>query len=174
MNNLQNNQEDYKKSDRKRYSLEDFQDIVKELRSETGCPWDRAQTHGSLTQCMLEEAGEAVSGIKLYEKTGNPDSMKEELGDLLMQVVLHAQIAEEEGLFNMQDVIGEISEKMIRRHPHVFRPDGQPLHGEEPNPEHLIGWQEIKKKEKENQTFSETKHKKKLRKLIAKFYGKMM
>ena len=89
----------------KKYTFTDFSQIIKELRADTGCPWDKKQTHGSLTRCMLEEAAEAVSGIKIYEKTGNPDNMKEELGDLLMQVVLHAEIASEEGLFTMDDVI---------------------------------------------------------------------
>ena len=90
-------QEEYLKTEKeeKFYTFEDLRTIIKELRAETGCPWDRRQTHGSLTLCMLEEAAESVSGIKLYEKTNNPDNMKEELGDLLMQVVMHAQIAEE-------------------------------------------------------------------------------
>ena len=108
------------KEERKEYSLDDFKGIIKVLRSEHGCPWDRAQTHGSLTGCMIEEAAEAVSAIKVYERTGNKESMQEELGDVLMQVVLHAQLAEEEGLFTLEDVIRGISEKMIRRHPHVF------------------------------------------------------
>lgn len=186
MNNLSMDSKDYIQSSTtkgthsenecvpKLYTLEDFRQIIKELRAETGCPWDKRQTHGSLTGCMLEEAAEVVSGMKLYEKTGNADSMKEELGDLLMQIILNAQIAEEEGLFTLEDVIGGISEKMIRRHPHVFHPDGTPLHGEEPNPNHLKSWQEIKKEEKEKQTFVEPKHKKKLRKLITKIYQKIL
>lgn len=157
-----------------KYTLEDFQTIVKALRSEHGCPWDKAQTHGSLTGCMIEEAAEAVSGIKLYEKTGNGDSMKEELGDVLMQVVLHAQIAEEEGLFTLEDVIGEISEKMIRRHPHVFEPDGTPLNGREPDPANIRSWKEIKEIEKKNQSFHESFLKKCLRKTFAKFYKKII
>ena len=68
----------------------------------------------------MEEAAEVVSGINILKETGNADNLKEELGDLLLQVVMHAQIAEEEGLFTMEDVIGGITEKMIRRHPHVF------------------------------------------------------
>lgn len=158
----------------KQYTLEDFQAIVRTLRSEHGCPWDKAQTHGSLTGCMIEEAAEAVSGIKFYEKTGNGDSMKEELGDVLMQVVLHAQIAEEEGLFTLEDVIGEISEKMIRRHPHVFEPDGTPLEGREPDPENIRSWKEIKKMEKKSRNFHESSAKKRLRKGFAKFYKKIL
>lgn len=154
----------------RQYTLDDFQAIIKTLRSEYGCPWDKAQTHGSLTGCMIEEAAEAVSGIKLYEKTGNGDSMKEELGDVLMQVVLHAEIAEEEGLFTLNDVIRGISEKMIRRHPHVFEPDGTPLNGREPDPANVKSWQEIKTAEKENQSYRESSAKKRFRKIIAKFY----
>lgn len=158
----------------KQYTLEDLEEIIKTLRSEHGCPWDKAQTHGSLTGCMIEEAAEAVSGIKLYEKTGNADSMKEELGDVLMQVVLHARIAEEEGLFTLEDVIAGISEKMIRRHPHVFEPDGTPLNGREPDPSHVKSWQEIKAIEKEKQTYRESLFKKRFRKTVAKFYKKFL
>lgn len=156
------------------YTLQDFQAIIKTLRSEYGCPWDRAQTHGSLTGCMIEEAAEAVSGIKLYERTGNSDSMKEELGDVLMQVVLHAGIAEEEGLFTLDDVIDGISKKMVRRHPHVFEPDGTPLKGREPDPANLKSWQEIKAAEKENQSYFESSAKKRFRKTVAKFYKKFL
>lgn len=100
--------------------------------------------------------------------------MKEELGDLLMQVVMHAQIAEEEGLFTLDDVICQISQKMVRRHPHVFELDGTPLHGKEPDPENLKSWQEIKEEEKRQQTFSRSPHKKKLRKLLVKIFEKML
>ena len=100
--------------------LEDLQKVVAALRAPDGCPWDRKQTHESLKPCCIEEAAEVISGINILEATGNADNLKEELGDLLLQVVMHAQIAEEEGLFTMEDVIGGITEKMIRRHPHVF------------------------------------------------------
>lgn len=164
------------KTDEKKqhYTLEDFRQIIKTLRSEHGCPWDKAQTHGSLTGCMIEEAAEAVSGIKLYEKTGYCESMKEELGDVLMQVVLHAEIAEEEGLFTLDDVIGGISEKMIRRHPHVFEPDGTPLNGREPDPATIKSWQEIKAEEKKNRSYCESSAKKRYRKIVAKFYKKFL
>lgn len=161
---------DKKKVEQAQYTLEDFREIVKTLRSEYGCPWDRAQSHGSLTGCMLEEAAEAVSGIKLYERTGNSDSMKEELGDVLMQVVLHAQIAEEEGIFTLEDIIAGISRKMICRHPHVFEPDGTPLQGKEPDPANLKSWKEIKEEEKSLQKYRESSVKKCLRKAFAKFY----
>lgn len=161
---------DKAKAEQAQYTLESFREIVRTLRSRDGCPWDRAQSHGSLTGCMLEEAAEAVSGIKLYEKTGESGSMKEELGDVLMQVVLHAQIAEEEGIFTLDDVIAEISEKMIRRHPHVFEPDGTPLRGKEPDSANLKSWKEIKEKEKSLRNYRESSVKKGLRKAFAKFY----
>lgn len=122
---------------------ERFVDIVKILRSEGGCPWDREQTHVSLKPGCIEEACEVICGINILEETGNPDNLKEELGDLLLQIVMHARIAEEEGLFTMEDVLKGISEKMIRRHPHVFG-DAEVKDSEEV----LANWAEIKKEEK--------------------------
>ena len=101
-------------------AMEELQQTVASLRAPDGCPWDRVQTHQTLKAACVEEAAEVVSGINILEKTKDPRSLKEELGDLLLQVVMHAQIAEEEGLFTMEDVIRGINEKMIRRHPHVF------------------------------------------------------
>ena len=124
--------------------FEKFNDIIKTLRAPEGCPWDREQTHVSLKKACIEEAVELVAGIDMYEKTGNADNMKEELGDLLLQVVMHAVIAEEEGLFSMDDVIRTVSEKMIRRHPHIFG-DAKA----ETSEEVLKNWDEIKKKEKD-------------------------
>lgn len=100
--------------------MEEFLQTVAKLRAPDGCPWDRAQTHESLKAACVEESAEVVCGINILSETGKPQSLKEELGDLLLQVVMHAQIAEEEGLFTMEDVIRGINEKMIRRHPHVF------------------------------------------------------
>lgn len=97
-----------------------FVDIVARLRAEDGCPWDREQTHASLKPGCIEEAAEVICGINIYEETGNADNLEEELGDLLLQVVMHAQIAKEEGLFDIGDVIKGIADKMVRRHPHVF------------------------------------------------------
>ena len=77
--------------------IERLENIVKTLRSENGCPWDRAQTHGSLKPECIEEAAEVVCGINIYEKTGDAENLKEELGDLLLQVMFHSVIAEEEG-----------------------------------------------------------------------------
>ena len=100
--------------------FEAFEQIIRMLRSPGGCPWDREQTHESLKPACIEEAAELLGAINMYARTGNAANMKEELGDLLLQVVMHAVIAEEEGLFTMDEVIDTVSEKMIRRHPHVF------------------------------------------------------
>ena len=119
-----------------------FREIVARLRGRDGCPWDRAQTMESLKPCMINEMTEAVAGIDLYKATGNPENLCEELGDVLLQVVLLSQIAEEEGLFTIENVIEGISRKMIRRHPHVFG-SGSSL------PEDVPGqWEEIKRAEK--------------------------
>ena len=93
-------------------------EVVSELRDPNdGCPWDLEQTHLSLIPYVLEEAYEVVNAIR----ENNPDELKEELGDLLLQIVLHAQIAKEKNLFDISDIIDLITEKLIRRHPHVFR-----------------------------------------------------
>ena len=97
-------------------SFESFQEIVARLRAPDGCPWDREQTHLSLRTHLLEETYEALAAID-SEKV---DDMREEFGDLLLQIVLHAQIAAEEGEFTMNDVIKHIHDKIVRRHPHVF------------------------------------------------------
>ncbi len=91
-------------------------DVVARLRAPDGCQWDREQTHETLRPNMLEEAYEAVDAID----SGDMKHLKEELGDVLLQVVLHSQIASEEGAFNIEDVAKELKEKLIHRHPHVF------------------------------------------------------
>ncbi len=127
-----------------------FREIVAKLRAPDGCPWDRTQTHESLKNACIEEAAEVICGINILTETGNPENLKEELGDLLMQVVIHAQIAEEEGLFTIEDVCRGISEKMIRRHPHVF--GGADFATEE---EQKAAWDEIKKQEKAGKEWTE-------------------
>ena len=117
--------------------------IVETLRSENGCPWDRVQTHESLKPECIEEAAEVINGINNYTKTGDAENLKEELGDLLLQVMFHSVIAEEEGLFTFDDVAKTVSEKMIRRHPHVFA--GVTYESKE---EQHAAWEEIKKQEK--------------------------
>ena len=130
--------------------FERFKDIVAKLRSKEGCPWDRTQTHESLKPTCIEEAAEVICGINILNETGNADNLREELGDLLMQVVIHAQIAQEEGLFTMDDVIRGISEKMIRRHPHVFHEPVVDKDGKE-----LTSWDDIKKFEKDGKEWTE-------------------
>ncbi len=104
------------KKQNKIYSYEDFLNIIAQLRSPGGCPWDQEQTHESLKECLLEESQEVIDAIN----NKDDDNLCEELGDVLLQVVMHAQIATEEGRFTMDDVVQGVSEKMIRRHPHVF------------------------------------------------------
>lgn len=96
--------------------LETLADVIKRLRSPDGCPWDREQTARTLRQFVIEEAYEVVEAID----SGNPDRLKEELGDLLLQIVLQARIGEEDGQFNIEDVIEGINGKLIRRHRWVF------------------------------------------------------
>lgn len=137
-------------TDRK-YTYEEFLDIIKTLRSENGCPWDKVQTHESLKPCMMEEAAELLASIRIYNQTGSPENMVEELGDVLLQVVMHAQIASEEGLFTMEDVVDEVSRKMVRRHPHVFGT------GSADTPDEvLVNWEEIKKEEKKDKAWVES------------------
>ena len=133
------------------HTYEEFLKVIEELRSEHGCPWDREQTHASLKQCMLEEAYEVIDGIEEYEATGDFKNLREELGDVLLQVVLHARIAEEEGRFTMEDIVDEICEKMIRRHPHVFGDAAA-----ENSKESLVLWEDIKKQEKKEETLADT------------------
>ena len=100
-------------------SLKPFYKLVKvmeKLRAENGCPWDRKQTHETLKPYLIEETYEVISAID----SGNDEELKEELGDLLLQVVFHAQLAKEERRFDIDDVAETIVEKLIRRHPHVF------------------------------------------------------
>jgi len=127
-----------------------LKEIVARLRAEDGCPWDREQTHKSLKPECIEEAAEVICGINILEETGSADNLKEELGDLLLQVVMHAQIAEEEGLFTIDDVCQGISQKMIRRHPHVFGEETVRASGEV-----LTRWEDIKKQEKEGKEWTE-------------------
>ena len=123
--------------------IERLKEIVEKLRSENGCPWDKVQTHESLKATCIEEAAEVICGINILEKTSDPENLKEELGDLLLQVMFHSVIAQEEGLFTFDDVAATINEKMIRRHPHVF--GGVNFASDE---ERHKAWEEIKKKEK--------------------------
>lgn len=124
-------------------NLEELINTVRILRSENGCQWDREQTHSSLKPNMLEEAYEAIDAID----NNDMKHLKEELGDVLLQVVLHSQIADEEKAFNIEDVAKELNEKLIRRHPHVFG-------NVEVNSTQdiLDNWDSIKKQEKKHRT----------------------
>ncbi len=123
--------------------FEELKAVVERLRAEDGCPWDREQTHSSLKPACIEEAAEVIAGINILDQTGNAENLKEELGDMLLQVMMHSCIAEEEGLFTIEDVVRGITEKMIRRHPHVFGEVTVSDTGEV-----LKNWEEIKKFEK--------------------------
>lgn len=99
-----------------RYDINDLIEIIKDLRSPGGCPWDIQQTHESIRKDLIEETYETIEAIN----KADPAMLREELGDVLMQVVFHAQIETEKGSFNFDDVADEICKKMIVRHPHVF------------------------------------------------------
>ncbi len=134
----------------KRYTFEDLQQIIRRLRGENGCPWDKVQTHESLREAMLEEAYEAVDAI---EKKDNAN-LCEELGDVLLQVVFHAELAKEEGAFDMTDVTDGVCRKMIYRHPHIFGT------AQADTPEAVLeNWEALKKKEKNTKTQTEAMRK---------------
>ena len=124
----------------KRYTYEELLDIVAELRSDHGCPWDRKQTHESMIKCLREECEEVVQAIEKKDD----ENLCEELGDVLLQVLMHSQIAAEEQRFTIEDVVDMLAHKLVRRHPHVFG-DRKALTPEEG----LASWEEIKKQEKE-------------------------
>lgn len=123
-----------------KYTYEQLLGIIAELRSDHGCPWDRAQTHESMIKCLYDESDEVAEAIK----NKDDENLCEELGDVFLQVLLHAQIASEEGRFTMEDVVDGLAKKMIRRHPHVFG-DAPQAQTEE---EGLAMWKAIKEKEK--------------------------
>jgi len=114
-------------------------ELMATLRGPNGCPWDRKQTPESLKPFLVEECYEAIDALE----DGAPDKIRDELGDLLFQIIFHARIAEETGRFTINDVITAIDEKMIRRHPHVFGTEKLST-----DKEVLANWEDIKKKEK--------------------------
>lgn len=125
---------------RKTYGYKDLLDILRILRAPGGCPWDREQTHESLKRNFLEETYEAVDAID----SGDPHALCEELGDVLMQVVLHAQIEQEQGGFTMDDVVDGVCKKLVYRHPHVF---GEGVQAEDSEAV-LVNWEALKRAEK--------------------------
>lgn len=129
-----------------RYNCEDFVNIMAILRAPGGCPWDIEQTHESIRRDLIEETYEVVEAINKK----NPEMLREELGDLLMQVVFHADIAKADGQFDFDDVCDEISKKMIIRHPHVF---GDVV--ADTSDEVLTNWDAIKMQTKHQQSVAE-------------------
>lgn len=132
--------------EKERYSFEDLIKVMNILRGENGCPWDREQTHESIKGDTLEEAYEVVEAINNKDIS----NLKEELGDLLLHVVFHSKIAEENKDFNISEVINDIVVKLIRRHPHVFNNEEAETSGQV-----LKRWDEIKKIEKQYTTYTE-------------------
>lgn len=125
--------------------MNNFTDLVETfaiLRGPNGCPWDKKQTHESLIKNLREESEELIAAIEKKDA----ENMKEELGDVLLQVLLHAQIAKEEGLFSIDDVIQALYDKLHYRHPHVFGD----VKAKSPE-EALAVWKEMKKKSRRNQ-----------------------
>ena len=123
-----------------------FNDLVQTfavLRGPNGCPWDKKQTHETLIKCLRSETQELVDAIEKKDD----ENMKEELGDVLLQVLMHSQIAAEEGKFTIDDVIQGLYDKLHRRHPHVFG-----AHARAATPEEALAlWKEMKKKEREGE-----------------------
>ncbi len=129
------------------YGISDLVEIVKLLRGEGGCPWDREQTHESIRSDLIEEACEAIEAIDLKDS----DLLREELGDVLLQVVFHCRIEEEAGSFRFEDVCDEVCKKLIIRHPHVF--------GEikaDTTDEVLKNWDAIKMQTKGQERYTDT------------------
>ncbi len=122
------------------YTLDDLKEIITRLRAKDGCPWDSVQTHESMKRYLVEETSEVLEAID----NNDSDNLCEELGDLLYQIMIHAEIEKEKGIFTIEDVIDSIAWKMVKRHPNVF--GGPEL------PEGLTGaerWAEIKRLERE-------------------------
>ncbi len=130
-----------------KYTMEQFLEIMRLLRAPNGCPWDAEQTHESIRNNMLEEAYEAVEAID----NGDFSALREELGDVLMQVVFHSVIAEETNKFNFSDVVNEVCEKLVYRHPHVFG-NVQADTSEKV----LENWDKLKMSEKHQQSYADT------------------
>jgi len=136
-------------------NFEELYDVVKALRHpETGCPWDLEQNHQTLLKYLLEESYEFFHSVE----SENTEQMEEEIGDILLQVLLHCELASEKNNFTLESVAKKLSEKLIRRHPHVFENKGQPITMDEI----INNWQKTKTKEKKEKN----KDKEKLENLI--------
>jgi len=123
-----------------KHDMAELLEIVAALRGPGGCPWDREQTHESLKKCLADEAEEVFQAVDRQDDR----NLCEELGDILLQVLLNSEIAKERGAFDFSDVVQTLADKMIRRHPHVFGDVETPESGEEA----LALWREVKRKEK--------------------------
>ncbi len=122
-------------------AIDDLKATMARLRAPDGCPWDREQTHASLVRCLIDEVSELIDTI---DRQDYPH-MREELGDVLIQIVFHAQIAAEKGLFSFEDVARDINDKLIRRHPHVFGTGKL-----DTSEQVIVEWERIKATEKKN------------------------
>ena len=131
---------------KKSYTMEDLFEIMSILRSENGCPWDRAQTHQSIKKSMIEECYEAIDALD----KGDDKAFANELGDVLLQVVFHSAIASERGAFSFDDVLYELCTKLITRHTHVFGADKAVTADEA-----LGSWERNKKKEKKLESYTD-------------------
>ncbi|HEU5078414.1 MAG TPA: MazG family protein [Opitutaceae bacterium] len=120
-------------------AIQDLRKTIARLRAPGGCPWDQEQTHASLTRCLIDECSELLDTIDRLDMP----HMREELGDVLIQVIFHAQLAEETGHFDLEEVAREVNEKLIRRHPHVFGDNKL-----ETSEQVLVQWDAIKALEK--------------------------
>lgn len=121
-------------------AIDDLRKTIARLRGPGGCPWDQEQTHASLVRCLIDEVSELIETI---DRRDMPH-MREELGDVLIQVIFHAQLADEAGAFTLEDVAREVNEKLIRRHPHVFGDSARLGTASDV----MVKWEEIKAQEK--------------------------
>ncbi|WP_122816546.1 MazG family protein [Nocardioides pantholopis] len=133
--------------------LPELRTVMRRLRAE--CPWKAAQTHRSLARYLLEETHETLEAIDELAETGDADHLREELGDLLLQVYFHAAIAEEAGAFDLDDVARGITEKLVRRNPHVFAAPGEEAPAAGDAAAVNDAWQEIKARERPRATLDE-------------------
>jgi MazG family protein len=122
-------------------AIDDLRQTMARLREPNGCPWDQEQTHATLVRCLIDEVSELIDTID----RGDYPHMREELGDVLIQIIFHARIAEESGQFNFDDVAREINDKLVRRHPHVFGAGKL-----DTSEQVLVQWEVIKAGEKKN------------------------
>lgn len=132
---------------KERYYTEDLLEIVHLLRQPDGCPWDREQTHASIRNNFLEEVYEAVDAIDRQDS----ENLREELGDVLLQIALHAEMEKEKGSFDFSDVVHDVCRKLVERHPHVFGT----VHAENEE-QALDSWEAVKRRTKQQSTYTQT------------------